>query len=167
MTLVGKSIETLRTPGGRLVKLSDETVGSIGLQLVDRLETLHSVGFAHLDAYPNNLAVGIGAEGLKELFLIDFGEARSITGDRRLADIQSLSHSVLQLLVPGTPYGDFKHYQDSGISIDEMCRGLPEPVFKLFKYSHITLGFSDNIDYQFIRNLLKKITPNYSGILIW
>ena len=165
-TLVGESIERIRTPGGKLITLPDFTVGSIGLQLLDRLETLHSVGFVHMDAYPNNIAVGLGREGATELFLIDFGEARA--GGSRLLDIQSLSHTVLQLMRPGTPYGDYKHYQDSGVSIEEMCTGLAPAVQALFEYSHRALSVStEDVDYDFVRGILRQLAPHYSGNLLW
>lgn len=178
LSRLGPSIETIRSFGGKLLRLSHETIGSIGLHMVDRLETLHGRGFVHLDMYPNNIAVGDGDSGRNKLFLFDFGEARRYidagTGeiDRSLVktrkfDIQSLSHSILQLLKPGTPYGDFNHYEDAGITLETLCEGLPNAVLRLFKYSHETLGLHESPDYSLLRSLLRELVPDYTGTLIW
>jgi serine/threonine protein kinase len=177
LSRLGPSIETIRSFGGTVVRLSEETIGSIGLQMVDRLETLHGRGFVHLDMYPNNIAVGDGESGKYQLYLFDFGEARqyiiSATGELELSlqktrkfDIQSLSHSILQLMKPGTPYGDLNHL-DAGISLETLCEGLPNAVLRLFKYSHETLGLHESPNYSFLRSLLRELVPSYNGALIW
>ena len=177
MTRIGRRIEDIRTVGGgRLTMLPTRTVASIGIQMVDRLETLHGLGYVHLDMYPNNVAVGLGPESTT-LYLFDFGEARQVvaTTDRSFRplqsfreDIRSLSHSVLQLLRPGTRYGDYKHYEDdrNRPSLAELCAGLPEPVLRLFEYSHTQLGF-EVPDYTMLRALLLEMAPEYAGRLLW
>lgn len=164
---IGQSIESIRTRGGRILDLPRDTIGSIGLQMVERLEVLHSLGFVHMDMYPNNVAVS--QTNANELVLFDFGEAKPYggAGPSRMSDIQSLSHSVLQLLKPGTRYGDYKHYQDAGISLETLCEGLPVSVLNLFKYSHETLGRSDAPNYEYIRSILMDLSPLYAGKLIW
>ena len=169
--LLGPSIESIRSSGGMPRDLSLATVGSIGLQLVDRIEVLHSRGFVHLDLYPNNFGVDAGSSGKTRLMLFDFGEAKqyidSATDKTRQFDVRALSHSLLQLLRPGTPFGDYKHYQDSRLSLDELCAGLPPAVLRLFRYSHEQLGVNENPDYEFMRTLLRELAPEYSGVLIW
>jgi len=44
----------------------------IGLQLIDRLEALHSIGYIHRDIKPDNLIVG-SKEKNNIIYLIDFG----------------------------------------------------------------------------------------------
>lgn len=169
--LLGPSIESIRSWGGRPRDLSLATVGSIGLQLVDRIEFLHSRGFVHLDLYPNNFGVDAGSSGKAQLMLFDFGEAKryidSAADKTRQFDVRALSHSLLQLLRPGTPFGDYKHYQDSRLTLDQLCAGLPRAVLRLFRYSHEQLGLNENPDYEFMRTLLRELAPEYSGVLIW
>lgn len=169
MTRIGATVESIRTKsGGKLVQLSAATVGSIGLQLVERLETLHELGYAHLDMFPNN--IGVDSEG-SNLILFDFGESsRFDEGEKtRLFDIQSLSHTVLQLLRPGTPYGDYKHYMEAPgrPNLEQLCSGLPEPVLSLFKYSHESMGQHEKPDYARLRSIFKSLSPAYKGKLIW
>ena len=149
--------------------LSLSLVGAIALQMVDRMEQLHSVGFVHLDMYPNNIAFELPA--MKHIYLIDFGEALPLgkTRDEKTKqfDVRSLSHSVLQLLKPHTIFGDYKHFEDARISLAEMCAGLPHSVLKLFRYSHESMGVSDEPDYQYIRTILREeLNPGYTGVII-
>ncbi|TNV87224.1 hypothetical protein FGO68_gene17084 [Halteria grandinella] len=53
-----------------------ETVCLIGLQLAERLENLHSIGYLHLDIKPNNVLLGtsdLNHPKSKLIYLIDFG----------------------------------------------------------------------------------------------
>ena len=52
-----------------------KTVAQIGLQLVDRLEKLHSLGLCHLDLKPDNICLGPEKDST-EIRLIDFGNCR-------------------------------------------------------------------------------------------
>jgi serine/threonine protein kinase len=169
LSRVGPAISSYRQiGGGRSRRLPDATVGSIALQMIDRLEDLHSRGFVHLDMYPNNIALGNGRERNK-LYLIDFGEARPIGGEfNRRMDLRSLSHTVLQLFQPGTPYGDFKHWDGERprVPLEEVCRGLPPALLLLFRYTHATMGPDDEPDYDLVRDLMLSLAPEYSGSLI-
>ena len=50
----------------------------IGLQLIDRLEALHKIGYIHRDIKPDNLAIGL-KEKNKIIYLIDFGLSKKIS----------------------------------------------------------------------------------------
>ncbi len=58
MELLGKSLEQLFDSINR--KFSVPCVIAIGLQIIDRLEFLHSKGFIHRDIKPDNLLLGTG-----------------------------------------------------------------------------------------------------------
>lgn len=169
MSYAGPSILSVRRiGGGRSRPFSVPSAASIAVQLIDRLETLHRLGFVHLDAYPNNLAVGEGPEE-GNLVLLDFGETRPWNElFPRILDIQSLSHTVLQLLVPHTPFGDFKHWDGHRprVTLEEMCRGLPRQVLELFRYSHIHLAPDAEPDYAMLRRLMLQLVPSYRGNLV-
>ena len=44
----------------------------IGLQVIDRIEALHTIGFVHRDIKPDNLAVG-NKQKNNIIYLFDFG----------------------------------------------------------------------------------------------
>jgi serine/threonine protein kinase len=153
-------MERLRGP------FSVPTIGSIALQMLERIEELHSVGYVHLDLYPNNVAFEL--PDTKNIYLIDFGEALKLSNSpikTRRFDLRSLSHSVLRLLIPNTIYGDYNHYVDAKISLEDMCATLPDAILRLFKYTHETLGNDDEPDYQYIQSLLLELNPNYHGTI--
>jgi len=55
---------------------SKQTVIQIGLQLIDRLHALHSIGYLHMDIKPDNLLLqseNFSSLESSNIFLIDFG----------------------------------------------------------------------------------------------
>ena len=182
LTSVGSRIEDIRrTNGGRFMALHFKTVASIAIQMLDRMELLHSLGIIHGDMFPNNLAVGLKTKSEQsKLYVFDFGESvryrDESTGEHflnlrktRLFDIQSLSHTILQLLRPGTPFGDYKHWYDhpNRPSLEQLCRGLPSQVKTVFDYSHTELDEMDVPDYQRLRAVLLELIPEYQGSILW
>ncbi|KAI8370945.1 kinase-like domain-containing protein [Blakeslea trispora] len=102
LTLVGKNLDSLMMSQPKR-KLSLKTVLMIGIQLIDRIETLHKAGFVHRDIKPDNLAMGLGDES-PILFMLDLGLGKryisggkhislrtdkSLTGTARYASIRS------------------------------------------------------------------------------
>ena len=72
MDLLGESLE------GLLVKyrrFSVKTVLMLAIQMVDRIRTLHSIGYLHRDIKPDNFSIGIGEQNYK-IYLFDFGLAK-------------------------------------------------------------------------------------------
>jgi hypothetical protein len=173
LSLMGPSVQDLRKiGGGKHRPLSLESVGSIGMQIIDRLEALHGLNYVHLDLYPNNIAVGSGADQNK-LFLIDYGETRPVTLETmnvfsRRNDIRCLSHTILQLLVPDTVFGDYKHFEEARprVTVEDLCRGLPSPVLRLFRYSHEEMSPSDVPDYDRLRSFMMELAPRYRGSIV-
>lgn len=53
----------------------------IGLQVVDRLEALHRIGYLHRDVKPDNLAIGLN-EKSKVIYLFDFGLAHPVGAEK-------------------------------------------------------------------------------------
>ncbi|KAI8373561.1 kinase-like domain-containing protein [Choanephora cucurbitarum] len=102
LTLVGKNIESLMKSQPKR-KLSLKTVLMLGIQLIDRVETLHNAGFVHRDIKPDNLAMGLGDDS-PTLFMLDLGlgkryiygnkhidlrKDKGLTGTARYASIRS------------------------------------------------------------------------------
>lgn len=76
MELIGSDLDDLKD---RFEKesLSIKSVIMIGLQVIDRLEAMHKIGYLHRDVKPDNLAIG-QAEKNKIIYLFDFGLALPI-----------------------------------------------------------------------------------------
>ena len=54
------------------------TVLLVADQLLDRLESLHRLGYVYRDIKPQNFAIGYGAEGLSTVYILDFGLAKKL-----------------------------------------------------------------------------------------
>jgi tau tubulin kinase len=80
MDLVGENLADLRSRarGGRF---GPRTTSAIAIAMLDALESMHGAGYVHRDIKPGNVCVGNGKEGMKRLYLIDFGLARKFTDD--------------------------------------------------------------------------------------
>lgn len=76
MELISTDLEDLKKQS-RNERMSVKTVLMIGLQVVDRLEALHRIGYLHRDVKPDNLAIGL-SEKSKVIYLFDFGLAHLI-----------------------------------------------------------------------------------------
>eukprot|EP01062_Namystynia_karyoxenos_P008159 TRINITY_DN12867_c0_g1_i1.p1 TRINITY_DN12867_c0_g1~~TRINITY_DN12867_c0_g1_i1.p1 ORF type:complete len:410 (+),score=126.61 TRINITY_DN12867_c0_g1_i1:80-1309(+) len=130
MELLGPDMETLmERPGG--CKLHG--VLGVALQLLDRLDWVHRMGFTHCDVKPANLLLGVGPkEGI--VYLCDFGIARHTHRGRiAAADAPAISKENLKLRGtdrylsigahennPVTPWDDL---ESAGYSLVEMLRG--------------------------------------------
>ena len=150
MELVGKSISTVRKTRG---DLSVATVGSIGIQLIDRLEALHKAGYVHLDLNNGNIALDENGQ----LVLIDLGQALKWTqpGSRsRREEIGKFSFMIVNLL----------NRSVKSLSDPNACKGMPAPVTELVKYASSSF---DAPDYNKIRTLMQQLVPQYTGSLIF
>jgi len=76
MTLLGSSLSELRRSlTNQCFTLS--TSLRISLQILDAIESIHSIGFLHRDIKPSNFA--IGRKNSRQIFILDFGLARKYT----------------------------------------------------------------------------------------
>lgn len=69
MECLGPNLETLKSTAGGTFSL--KTVVVIGCQILERLKTLHDVGFVHRDIKPENFLVDLHSHNT--IYLIDFG----------------------------------------------------------------------------------------------
>jgi len=69
MELLGPSLEDMFNKCNRMFKLS--TVFLIALQLLDLIETLHTLSFIHRDIKPNNFSLGY--QNYNQIYMLDFG----------------------------------------------------------------------------------------------
>tara|TARA_B110000977_G_scaffold196296_1_gene276374 strand:+ start:27 stop:944 length:918 start_codon:yes stop_codon:yes gene_type:complete len=74
MDYLGPSLEDLFEFSGN--KFSIKTVLMIGIQVLNRIEELHNIGYIHRDIKPDNFLIGTGKKKSR-IFLIDFGLSKS------------------------------------------------------------------------------------------
>ena len=175
MELVGPvigDIQKNRLSGSR--ELPVETVGTIAIQMVDRMEEMHAMGYVHGDLFRNNIAPGIGRKS-KILFAIDFGQVTSSSDPKPRGkdfDIRSFAFSVFGMLKKGTKYGDYQHYSEDKDrpTISNLVKGLPKEVLAVMKYAN-GLSSDDKIDYNMLKELMVKMVEKtgnkFKGEIIW
>lgn len=78
--LLGPSLEDLFNYCGR--KFSLKTVLLLADQLISRFQYIHSKGYIHRDVKPDNLLMGIGAQG-NTVYMIDIGLAKETEDPNR------------------------------------------------------------------------------------
>lgn len=73
MDLYGPSLgQLLKLCGG---KFSKRTVAILALQILDRIEVMHSHNYLHLDLRPENFLMGLGSNSYL-LYMIDFSNSQ-------------------------------------------------------------------------------------------
>lgn len=78
MTLVGKNLNELRVNYPKQ-KFSRNSGVQIGIQMVNVVQQLHSVGFIHRDIKPANFCISL--ENPRQLVMVDFGMCRKYVND--------------------------------------------------------------------------------------
>ncbi|KAL7957537.1 casein kinase 1 [Trichoderma compactum] len=81
--LLGASLQTLFYRCGE--KFSLKTTLMLADQLLQRLETFHSLNILHRDIKPDNFAMGFGKEKGKTVYMLDFGLVGDYTRDKKVA----------------------------------------------------------------------------------
>ncbi|CAB3397795.1 unnamed protein product [Caenorhabditis bovis] len=75
MSLQGKNLADLRREAPKQC-FSLNTAIRIGLQILNGIREIHSIGFLHRDVKPSNFAMGRTAQTMRNVYMLDFGLAR-------------------------------------------------------------------------------------------
>jgi serine/threonine protein kinase len=169
MELVGPVVAaTQRIYGGGVSRAFPlETVGSLAIQMIDRMETMHTAGYVHGDLFKNNISPGRGRQ-YTLLYAIDFGQVSKISssGKAKSFDAKSTLFSVLSMLGVGDKYSDLHKYVDN----PSQLKNVPKEVRELAEYISELEG-DDDPDYDYMRSLMKHMVASegleYSGSIIW
>lgn len=187
MDLLGPSLEDLFNRCGRRFTL--QTVLALALQLLSRLEMLHSRSYVHRDVKPDNFLVGLGDKA-RVVHVIDFGlakryrddahdhmpyrEDKNLTGTARYAsinthlgvepsrrdDLESLGYVLLYLLRGSLPW--------QGLKADTKAKKYERVMLKKMETTTTVLcdGFPNEFRTYFdhIRALRFDDQPNYDGL---
>ncbi|XP_053331251.1 tau-tubulin kinase 2 isoform X2 [Spea bombifrons] len=78
MQLQGRNLADLRRSQSRGT-FSMSTTLRLGRQILESIESIHSVGFLHRDIKPSNFAMGRFPSTCRKCFMLDFGLARQFT----------------------------------------------------------------------------------------
>ena len=155
-------------------KFSLPTVLSLGLQMLNRIEYIHSLHIIHRDIKPENFLTGKN-DKISTIYLCDFGLAK------RFRDKITGNHIPYVTKKPfvGTPtfasvYGtgtlpwkglkmkgkDEKYskilYKKMNVKSDELLKGLPNE-FMMFLQNVRDLQFEQKPDYEYLKGLLRKM----------
>ncbi|PAV70266.1 hypothetical protein WR25_24083 [Diploscapter pachys] len=75
MSLQGKNLADLRREAPKQC-FSLSTAIRVGVQILEALYGLHSIGFLHRDVKPSNFAMGRTSQTVRKVYMLDFGLAR-------------------------------------------------------------------------------------------
>ncbi|KAK9746295.1 Protein kinase domain [Popillia japonica] len=78
MQLQGRNLAELRRAQPRAA-FSLSTTLRLGLQILEAIESIHSVGFLHRDIKPSNFSMGRLSYNYRRVYMLDFGLARQYT----------------------------------------------------------------------------------------
>ena len=92
MELLGHSLENLFQSKNR--KFSLKTTCMLGIQMVDRIEYVHSRKFIHRDIKPDNFAMGRNKNG-HILYILDFGLSKKFWSSSRQSHIPFITGKKL------------------------------------------------------------------------
>ena len=162
----GETLSRVRKDTGAAFSLT--TIATIGLNMLDTIETFHRAGYAHMDAHPENwLFVGEN----DTLLLIDFTHARSVSSEGRWKDLFQvlLGLRFLQKGDDALMYPWDMHAQRAG---PDMCKdGVSKEICQMLQAAAVPIdGDVDQLYLDTRRTLNTILAGNgkaYSSKIVW
>jgi len=178
-------------------------VSMLAIQIIDRIEYVHSKYIVHRDIKPENFLLGY--KNSSTIYIIDFGISKKYRSSRtgkhirysktgkifgtiryctynaslgleqsRRDDLESIGHMLIYLAKGDLPWINIKegtmkkrYFQilkiKKNISPKALCQNLPNEFLEYVKYCK-NLKFEENPDYEYLRNLFRKILMNLNEI---
>lgn len=188
MERAGPSVHDIANVFG--YRLTPVSVCNIGIQVISRLQELHSFGLVHRDLKPDNILFKAGS--LTQIFLVDFGLTQHFNspkrdngtfyGTHRFAsshadkhvrqvpadDLESLGYVILYLITGSLPWLHYERKEalfkigvlKEHISPEYLCRQIPE----MNQYFHIVKAIARHdvteTAYEVLRNTLQHISES-------
>ncbi|CAI0396264.1 unnamed protein product, partial [Linum tenue] len=135
-----------------------KTTLMLALQLLDRVQFVHSKGYLHRDIKPENIVMGLG-RWAGRVYLIDYGLAN------RYRDLRDHRRHIYVL-----PWQDLTRngktdwrYEKMGemtkvsISEESLREGLPYDFVAYFRYCRRELRFEDEPDYEYLKGMFRGL----------
>ena len=176
-------------------------IAMMGIQILDRIEFIHSKYIIHRDIKPENFTTGF--EDISTIYLIDFGISRkyrssktlkhvkyALTGrmfgtvryasynasrgveQSRRDDLESIANMLIYIYTGKLPWKGInlkdrqrkKKYLEMLLlkkftSPEKICEGMPKEYVEFYKYCK-NLKFEQDPDYEYLRNIFRKILIN-------
>ena len=185
MELLGPSLENLFQSNNK--KFSLKTTCMLGIQMIDRVEYIHSKQFIHRDLKPSNFVIGRG-ENSHIIYILDFGLAKKywntfnkchisltkgkqLTGTARYAsinalsgceqsrrdDLESIAYILLYFLRGSLPWQDISDYNRED-RFKKICE-----IKKNTSSKELCEGFPEELQkfVDYVRKLNFTDVPNY------
>ncbi|KAG6830709.1 hypothetical protein H0H92_015185 [Tricholoma furcatifolium] len=196
LDLLGSSLDGYyKSNGGPNTPFDLGTTCAIAMQLISRLETMHTRGVLHRDIQLGNSVVGRGTDQ-RLLYMIDFGFSkryidphtkRHIPDSKaklpsRRDDLEAVALLLIHVLTPrglawtrdGVPKTDAAHDILKGkkrrARPEDLCRHLPDEFEEFLRYSR-SLKFAEQPDYtlwiETFRDLKEEAGYGDSDDFIW
>ncbi|XP_061199677.1 tau-tubulin kinase 2 isoform X2 [Neopsephotus bourkii] len=175
MQLQGRNLADLRRSQSRGTFTISTTL-RLGKQILESIESIHSVGFLHRDIKPSNFAMGRFPSTCRKCYMLDFGLARQFTnscGDVRPEmgrhdDLWSLFYMLVEFVVGQLPWRKIKDKEQVG-SIKEryehrlMLKHLPQE-FSVFLDHIANLDYFTKPDYQLLMSVFDNSMKTFGVI---
>ena len=101
MELLGKSLEDIFQAQQK--KFTLKTVAMIGIQMLDRLEFIHSKNIIHRDIKPDNFVLGLDNKS-HIIYILDFGLSKIVGNDEKCTEPYGTLSFVAPEVLQGKPY---------------------------------------------------------------
>jgi len=132
-TLLGESLENIFIKKESKCNITD--VCSAGIQIIDRLEWIHSNNLVYRDIKPKNFFVGIKDPNV--IYIIDFGLC------------------IYKKKITSSKLFEWTYLKETN-AFGNLFNGLPSEFNEFIKYT-ANLKFEEDPNYLYLRSILKKI----------
>ncbi|EDL28019.1 tau tubulin kinase 2, isoform CRA_a [Mus musculus] len=166
MQLQGRNLADLRRSQSRGTFTISTTL-RLGKQILESIESIHSVGFLHRDIKPSNFAMGRFPSTCRKCFMLDFGLARQFTnscGDvrppRAVAGFRgTVRYASINAHRNREQVGSIKERYDHRL----MLKHLP-PEFSTFLDHISSLDYFTKPDYQLLTSVFDNSIKTFGVI---